>query len=203
MNFDITTYAKAIETAIKAGGKIWDHEDLLEFKAKLKEYYRDQQGEQCCYCRKNSHGEFKMVLDIEHILPKSKFKHYMFHTYNLSISCKRCNMSIKNEDVSFVTDMDVALKDGNNSNLYRFVHPNLDDYFSHLKYFTKTVNQQKIIKYKVVADSSKGKFTYDYFKLSELEIDTINVAQGVKKAEPLSDAINPAIAQRIEELLKK
>ncbi len=101
MSLDISEHLTAIETAINAGGNIWENELLSDLKSKVKEYYREKLNEQCCYCRKNTHGEFKMVLDIEHILPKSKFRHFMFHTYNLSVSCKRCNMNIKREDFSF------------------------------------------------------------------------------------------------------
>lgn len=203
MDLDISEFLSDIEAAIQADGNIWEHEQLAGFKNRIKEYYRGKLNEQCCYCRKNTTGEFNMVLDIEHILPKSKFRHYMFHTYNLTVSCKRCNMNIKREDISFVINPDEAKIDGNRSDLYKFIHPNLDDYFDHLEYYTKTQNQHKIIKYKVIANSSKGQFTYDYFKLAELEIDTINGAQGLKKGEELSENIDPEIAVRIENLLKK
>lgn len=93
-----------IEAAIEAGGKIWDNDLLKDFKSKIKAYNRHKQKEQCCYCRKNFEGEFNMVIDIEHVLPKRHFGHLMFAIYNLSISCKRCNMNIKNDDISFITD---------------------------------------------------------------------------------------------------
>lgn len=192
-----------IESAIKNGGNIWENPALDEFKAKVKSYYRNALGEQCCYCRKNTLGEFKMVLDIEHVLPKSKFVNLMFTAYNLSVSCKRCNMNIKKEDVSFLTDVALVNQNPQNRDLYKFIHPNFDPYFSHLEYHTQTVNQQKIIKYKIVADSKKGQFTYDYFKLFELEVDSINEAQGVKQVDDLSNAIAPDIAKRIEKLLLK
>ena len=191
-----------IEAAIQAGGKIWENDLLADFKQKIKAYYRGILGEQCCYCRKNSLGEFKFVLDIEHILPKSVFSHLMFTMYNLSVSCKRCNMSIKNQDVSFLSDVTAVTANPKDTSLYKFIHPNFDDYFSHLNFYTKIENQQKIIKYTIVADSAKGQFTYDYFKLEELETDSINMAQGVKEAEDISEIIKPEIAKRIEDLLK-
>lgn len=191
-----------IETAIAVGGKIWDNKLLKDFKRKIKIYNRHKQNEQCCYCRKNFGGEFNMVIDIEHILPKKHFIHLMFATYNLSISCKRCNMNIKNEDISFVTDIVAVNANPTDTNLYKIIHPNFDDYFTHLEYYSKIINDLKIIKYKVLADSSKGQFTYDYFQLTELEIDSINRAQGLKETEELSDAIDPKIVKKIEELLK-
>lgn len=191
-----------IEAAIAAKGKIWENKLLNDFKRKIKIYNRYKQNEQCCYCRKNFKGEFNMVIDIEHILPKNQYKHLMFATYNLSISCKRCNMNIKKEDISFLTDIVSVNANPTDSNLYKIIHPNFDNYFTHLEYHTQTINDKKIIKYKIVADSSKGQFTYNYFQLTELEIDSINKAQGLKEIEELSDAIDPKIAKRIENLLK-
>ncbi len=203
MVLDITPQDLAnIETAIAGGGKIWDNELLKDFKIKIKIYNRHKQNEQCCYCRKNFGGEFNMVIDIEHVLPKKHFKHLMFATYNLSISCKRCNMNIKNEDISFVTDIIAVNANPTDTNLYRIIHPNFDNYFTHLEYYSKITNDRKIIKYKVLADSSKGQFTYDYFKLTELEIDSLNKAQGLNETEELSEKIDPDIAKRIEDLLK-
>lgn len=202
MAFDFNKHAPSIQSAIAAGGNIWENLILSDFKSELKTYYRTKLNEQCCYCRKNTDGEFKMVLDIEHVLPKSVFRTQMFTLYNLSVSCKRCNMLIKKEDYSFVTDEAAARVDGNYSHLYTIIHPNLDDYFAHLTYHTETVNDKKIVKYQVVADSQKGQCTYEYFNLSELEVDTLNQAQGLKAKEELDPIIDPQIAKQIEDLLK-
>lgn len=203
MSFDIKPHKDNIEKAIKEGGKIWENKCLDEFKSCLKSHCRDILGEQCCYCRKNTHGEFNMVLDIEHVLPKKHFARYMFSVFNLSVSCKRCNMNVKNEDISFIIDIDAIIKKPQNKELYKFIHPNLDDYFAHIQYLTQTVNQKKIIKYNVINGSSKGDFTYKYFKLFELEVDSINSAQGVEQKHDLSENINVDIAKSIEDLLAK
>lgn len=194
--------AANINAAIMAGGDVWNSPLIADFKQKAKAYYRDSLNEQCCYCRKNTLGEFRMVLDIEHILPKSKFPQYMFATFNLSISCKRCNMNIKKEDVSFVTDLTQVDATPRHSGLYRIIHPNEDNYFDHLSYYTQTIDNKKIVKYKIVNESSKGQYTYDYFKLSELEIDSINQAQGLQTDEEVSELIDPTIAKQIEDLLR-
>ena len=194
--------AANISAAIQAGGNIWKSPLVDDFKQKAKTYYRDLLEEQCCYCRKNTLGEFKMVLDIEHILPKSKFPQYMFATFNLSISCKRCNMNIKKEDVSFVTDLTQIDTTPQQSGLYKIVHPNVDDYFEHISYYTQTIDDKKIVKYRIINESSKGQFTYDYFKLNELEVDSINQAQGLQNDETVSDLIDPVIAKQIEDLLR-
>lgn len=192
-----------IEQAINAGGKIWENPILSDFKAKIKEYYRHILDEQCCYCRKNTDGEFKLVLDIEHILPKNKFADLMFELYNLSVSCKRCNMLIKKDDIKFLAVFPIPNDGQNKSETYKIIHPNLDEYFKHLSLFSKTVNEKKIIKYTVVNKSQKGSFTYDFFKLSELEVNSFDTAQGVKERQEFSEIISPEISKKISELLKK
>lgn len=192
-----------IEAAKAAGGDIWNNDLVSAFKDKVKAYYRGVQNEQCCYCRKNFLGEAKIVIDIEHILPKSKFSNLMFTDFNLNVACKRCNMNIKGTKTDFVTDLDAVRKTPKDSSLYKFIHPNFDDYYAHLKYKTITENQYKLIKFQIVVGSTKGQFTYDYFKLKELEVDTLNHAQGLKEAEELSEKISPDITQRLNENLDK
>lgn len=190
-----------IQAAIAQGGNIWENKLLEEFKRKIKNYYRGIKDE-CCYCKKNFLGEFNMVIDIEHILPKSKFNDLMFAIYNLNIACKRCNMNIKRERTDYLLDISLAKANPQDSKLYKFIHPNLDLYHNHLKYFCNIRDQKKAIKYTIVTGSSKGQFTYDYFKLQDLEIDSLNQAQGLKEQIQLSDSINPDIASQLENIFK-
>ncbi|HEV7232557.1 MAG TPA: HNH endonuclease [Bacteroidia bacterium] len=189
-----------VKVAIDAGGKIWDNELLKNFKKKIKEYNRFLQGEQCCYCRRSLADEFSMVIDIEHVLPKGMFKHHMFEILNLSVSCKRCNMEIKGEDISFITDVNDVNENPNDSKYYKIIHPNLDDYFSHIKYYVKIIDAKTIVKYKIL-NKGKGAFTYEYFELDEIERKSIDRAQGVSAAEKLSGKIPLKIAKDIRKLL--
>ncbi|RYU83824.1 HNH endonuclease [Hymenobacter persicinus] len=166
--------------AISEGGDIWNNKLLSGFKAGFKSYYRNLNKEQCCYCKRDTQDEFNMVLDIEHILPKSKYRQFMFTKINLSVSCKRCNMVIKREDISFVKHAKKVNTRYHKSSQYKFIHPNLDKYFEHIQYICFIVNDEKIKKYVVVESSSKGAYTYDYFDLMKLEIDSISKAQGVQ-----------------------
>jgi hypothetical protein len=168
-----------VRKAIDEGGEIWDNKLLAGFKKKFKAHYRFVTKEQCCYCRKNTVGEFNMVLDIEHVLPKKKFPEFMFAETNLSVSCKRCNMLIKGDDTSFIVDEAVIRVKFEESVQYKFIHPNVDVYFDHISYLCRTVNDKKIIKYSIVDSSQKGSYTYEYFKLFDLEVDSINLAQGI------------------------
>lgn len=191
-----------IVKAIKEGGKIWENDLLAEVKQKIKLFCRDRQGEQCCYCRRYTIGEFKMVLDIEHVLPKSKFKHYMFNLNNLSCSCKRCNMDKKKEDISFylgsINSPDLDFK----SETYQLIHPNIDNYYDHIDYYVSIVNEKMLVKYFVKNNSQKGGYTFCYFKLNELEVDTFNQAQGIVESESINELIDSETADRIEALLK-
>ncbi|RKS23360.1 uncharacterized protein (TIGR02646 family) [Flavobacterium endophyticum] len=194
---------KNIKKAIDEGGKIWENKILLSFKKKFKSYYRSISNDQCCYCKRDIKAEFKMVIDIEHILPKSEFVDLMFDVINLSVSCKRCNMNIKKEDYSFVKDSKLIKENHLDKDLYKIIHPNLDSYFDHLNYNVEIVNELKIVKYRVVGESEKGDFTYKYFKLFEFEIDLMNHAQGIVVRDELSELIDFDTAKEIKELLNK
>lgn len=142
-----------------------------------------------------------MVLDIEHILPKSKFENCIFDLDNLAISCKKCNMQEKRERLDFLTvDLLTKYKRNEKSNYfkkenYKFIHPNLDEYFLHMDLVYEQINQTKLRKY--YGKTPKGKFTYKYFNLKDLEIKSSNEAQGVRKA------INEEIHEKIKEMERK
>ncbi|WP_027126306.1 hypothetical protein [Gelidibacter mesophilus] len=193
-----------IENAVAQGGDIWNNPLVANFKTKVKEYYRDFENEQCCYCKKNFQGEFNMVIDIEHILPKGKaeFRELMFITTNLNIACKRCNMKIKGSKTDFVFDINNSAQNHMDSANYRFIHPNVDTYFDHINFFQHIENDKKLIKYKIVANSEKGKYTYEYFKLNELEIDSINQAQGLVEKAEFSEKIDSTIQDRLRQAFK-
>src|SRR5690606_3710860 len=104
---------KLIKQAYSEGGDVWNNHVLKDVKRKIKEYYRDINSEQCCYCRRDLQDEFNMVIDIEHVLPKGNplFESLMFEIENLNISCKRCNMNIKRENVDFIVDVSNIVPD--------------------------------------------------------------------------------------------
>lgn len=178
----------AIAAAKAEGGKVWDSKHLKGLRSRIKNHHLVIQGEQCCYCRRNLTGEFTFVVDVEHILPKGIFPELMFDIANLSVACKRCNMNIKGQRVDFVVDLTSVKTDYRHSHLYHFIHPNFDDYFTHLSRIEFHVNGCKIVKYVVSEGSAKGKYTYHYFRLSELEIDSFDKAQGLN-AEPPTEAV--------------
>ncbi|MBL1411098.1 hypothetical protein [Sphingobacterium faecale] len=193
-----------IRTAQDTGGDIWNNELLVDLKARIKRFYRTNGSEVCCYCRRDFQDEFNMVIDIEHILPKSKYEEYMFEMGNLNISCKRCNMPIKGEKDDFVVDKALIRTDYSVPQHYYFIHPNFDTYSNNLDHFRLVVNEAKITKY--IAKTNKGRYTYDYFKLSKLEVDSLNQAQGIPSSENdsvISDQATAAIKESLEILLSQ
>jgi len=179
-SFD-TEDIRNIKEAILQGGKIWENSILNDLKRRIKDYCLVRQKQVCCYCRRPLNGEFRMVIDIEHILPKSKFEKHMFNLINLAASCKRCNMPMKHEDASFFIGEKDKIETHFMKENYKIIHPNLDNYYLHLKYLVKIVNDSRIIKYNILNSSEKGAFTYEFFKLNSLEVDSFNEAQGINE----------------------
>lgn len=195
--------AENIRIAIAEGGNIWSSNHISDFKSKVKLHYRHAQNEQCSYCKRVILGEFRMVLDIEHILPKgnAKYKRFMFNPRNLCISCKRCNMEIKGADTSFIAENASFEDDFYSSGKYLFLHPHSDDYWDSINYSVAIENDVQLIQYTVVNNCPKGQYTYNYFKLEQLEIDVVNEAQGIKD-ESISPEIDEDLALEIQALLK-
>ncbi|AZB33994.1 HNH endonuclease [Chryseobacterium bernardetii] len=169
-----------IAIAEEAGGKIWYNSTLDRLKRKIKDSFTNCETAQCCYCARLFKGEFNMVIDLEHVLPQEHYSTERFNLNNLNIACKRCNMEIKKSDTSFIANKVLMGTNYYDSIHYKIVHPNLDTYANHI--IIKQMREGDLILYKYICkDKQKGKYTYDYFKLNELEIDTINEAQGIKQ----------------------
>lgn len=178
----------------------WDDKTVKDIKKKIKLYCLTKTGDQCCYCRTDFTNEFMMVMDIEHVLPKSVYGEFMFELFNLSVSCKRCNMRIKNDHMHHVRDTATVRQHPQDTNQYLISHPNLDNYFQHMGHIMTVANGVKIIKYNPVTD--KGRFTYTFFELDKREADTFNEAQGLPPTEiPYSENIPPEIINETKILL--
>lgn len=192
-----------IQRARYEGGSIWNNERLSDLKSKIKKYYRDIR-DACCYCRRDLQDEFNMVIDIEHVLPKSKYGEYMFELDNLNISCKRCNMRIKREKDDFIVDTLTIRDDYTLSSQYRFIHPNFDLYTQNMNVLKFAYDDIKLTKYK--PNTEKGKFTYNYFELNKLEVNFLNDAQGVKsKSDDTLDieGLTDNLKDELQNLLNK
>ena len=176
---DLDRVRRATSTA---GGVQWEREELSEIKRRIKNLHLRLQAMACCYCRRHLLGEFAMVIDIEHIVPKSTYPWAIFEPVNLTVSCKRCNMGIKRAKVDFLRSaIDQDVRAGiNDSGFYSFIHPNLDNYKDHLSVVQVAVDDKRFLKYLAGRATDKGRQTYYYFRLAELEIDTLDEIQGMQ-----------------------
>ncbi len=170
-----------------ASEKPWDYKPaspeeiarLDTVKERILTFHLQRHGWTCCYCRTNLVGAGPFMTDREHILPKGKaaYKALSYQLWNLAAACKRCNMQFKRSGDGFVVD-------GNDpaaylaSQNYRFVHPNFDKWTDHLTRITAQVNETIIVKI-FKSDTDKAKYTYDFFSLEELEVDSFDAAQGL------------------------
>ncbi|MBL5863511.1 HNH endonuclease [Serratia fonticola] len=181
-----------------AGHKEWDSIEVETLKPKIKAYKEEIQDSKCCYCDRSSLGEARMVLDIEHIIPKSKKIKHMFTLKNLAMSCRRCNFK-KKDRVEFLScSVDELPKRLFRSKYYMIIHPNLDEYNNHLEKICLSLGGMDLIKYKIINSSLKGRYTYSFFCLEEFEKDSFNTAQG-KKVNMIK---NPEIARMYNYLIE-
>lgn len=162
---------------------------IASVKTKIRDYHLQRHGNLCCYCRVNLYGGGHFMIDREHVLPKSiaDYRALSYTMWNLGIACKRCNMEYKKKKTDFVVSPADAtlLVEGAN---YRFIHPTFDFYREHMSRFAQEVEEAVIVKYRVVPGSSKGEYTYDYFNLRGLEVNSFDRAQGLDALEDLGEA---------------
>ena len=159
---------------------------IENIKNKIRNFHLQRHGERCCYCRVNLHGSGPFMIDREHILPKSmsEYKPYSYSIWNLGIACKRCNMEYKKTKIDFiVVPSDPALL--MDSATYLFIHPNFDFYREHMSRSVQEGEDGVLVKYTVVPGSIKGAYTYDYFNLRGLEVNSLDEVQGAKTQEIL------------------
>lgn len=111
-------------------------------------------------------------------------------------------MEIKKSDTSFIASIPAMGVNYYQSQHYQFIHPNIDTYTTHIT--LKTIRRGDLIYIKyILKDQDKAKFTYDYFKLKDLEVDTINKAQGAKSTKPLNAKISDGIRRSLLNLLTR
>lgn len=171
-----------IKNCIKKGHSSWNDDNVSDLKTKIKEALKERQSYCCCYCSRSFHGEFNFVIDIEHILPKHKYVNRMFELDNLAASCKRCNMKMKGRRLDFLSgsfdEKSPYQQDG-----YLFIHPNFDKFEKHIDYTHNQRGTIIVVKYEILGDSEKAKFSYAFFQLDKLEVHTNNLAQGIESYE--------------------
>lgn len=176
---------------------VWEAPCVKPVKSRLKAHRLREQMGVCCYCQQWIQGQHSMTLDIEHILPKSIFKHCIFDLKNLAVSCRRCNF-YKGDKLDFLHGDLLVIPKRDKSHLfksshYKFAHPNLSGIYEHLVIRKGQEGPVVIIHYRKLTEV--GEFTFAYFRLKELEVNSMNEAQGIPP--PKSDFMY-ALVQDVE-----
>jgi uncharacterized protein (TIGR02646 family) len=185
-----------IETAMTEV-RPWESELVSDIKKRIKDFHLELNGKMCCYCYRDLTGEFSLVIDIEHVLPKRHFRPLTFDIKNLSVACKRCNMKMKRDKLDFL-NLPVEMAEIAISDKYKIIHPNIDDKNSHLKRVALQCSDIRIVKYVPIGNSEKGLFSYQYFQLKELEIDSFDAAQNANQTESEAIAAVRALVKSVE-----
>lgn len=127
----------------------WADEDLSKIKSKIKAYYLYEQKTICPYCKRNLQTSNGRFWDIEHIIPRSYCKEFMFEPKNLCMACVDCNNAKSDKKV---TKSRAKVKYPIKSDLFFIIHPHLDVYEDNLEpirpgffYIPKTEKGSKTI----------------------------------------------------------
>lgn len=166
--------------------KVKDHNDWKSTKEALKKYIKFHlsvvQDNTCAYCREevnfNGYGE-----PIEHIVPKSLKKNWMYHPKNLCLACYGCNTIKLDKDTlqgGYTSHgnkyADIPLRSTN----YIIVHPYFD---KHSEYIDSSG-----IMFKGVVGSRKGANTIAMCELNRLDL-LYKRAKRNKKVKNMSDLV--------------
>jgi hypothetical protein len=207
-DFVFTEEEKKAVMAALAQDKPWNHSAaplatyskvLRTLKDRLREHHLKRHGNTCCYCRNILHGSGPFMLDREHILPKHEFREYSYDIGNLSVACKRCNIQFKGKLLDFLRVEPKSIKAlPTDCEVFHFIHPNLDLWEEHITRYAQQVGKFYVVAYKVNPNSIKGQWTFDFFGLDDLEVDSFDAAQG---ARGLSDS-EDEVMRKFRDLVK-
>ncbi|HHA2741716.1 hypothetical protein JAK62_11985 [Stenotrophomonas maltophilia] len=170
-----------IDAAWLDGVLDWSSESLVSIRSKIRNHHRLLQKDSCCYCRKDFADDHPMAVDIEHVLPKSKYKYLAICRVNLSVACKRCNMRIKKDRQDFIIGgLDFSSENEvSDPGRYSIIHPNLDAYADHISVKFIKLEELLLRRYVKVDSSLKAQCTIEYFDLRSLEVDELDGLQGI------------------------
>lgn len=143
----------------------WDKSTFNSIKDNLVTFLRNEQDNECCYCKRELGFDIKEV-DIEHILPKSRYEKFTFHPKNLALSCPGCNTKKSTNEVLKKTSITNYPRNGSN---VKIVHAHYDNYSKHIEILDTCV---------YTAHDDKGHETIGIAKLYRLK----KVEENARKA---------------------
>jgi uncharacterized protein (TIGR02646 family) len=133
--------------------KNWLDPDLASLRSSIRNHYRKQQVGLCAYCKNELSLKAVGNARIEHIVPKSKRRDFIFESKNLCVICDDCNTIKSNQDVSNSAPnplkKNITKQYPRSSGAFLIVHPHFDKWEEHIVKFN-TVYVDK---------TDKGSFT--------------------------------------------
>lgn len=147
-----------------------------DIRSALKEDLRPKQSNSCCYCKRELGFDIKEV-DIEHIVPKSKYEKFTFHPKNLALSCPGCNTNKSNQPVLH-KEIKIYPRSGINLTI---VHPYFDCYSEHIEIHDGAIYEGL---------SSKGCETIKLCKLYRLKKVLEKKKEAKSKSSPIAQLVS-------------
>lgn len=179
---------KAIFDALK-DIKPWSIDNNLigNVKKKIREFHLNRMGHKCCYCR-TPLKDRNIETDREHIIPKSMEKKLSYNIFNLSVSCKRCNMTYKGDTEEHIVNKDNLIRKLRDSTNYYIPHPNIDSYDDNIFHFHLISGEIEVCFYK--PRTPKGEILSSMFLLKNLETFTLDKSQAPAQIKTLKDELS-------------
>lgn len=173
----------------------WEKGVFDDIKKNIVDHLRPQQANTCCYCKYQLGHDIKQV-DIEHILPKSKYEKFTFNGKNLALSCPACNTIKSTKEVLTKS----VVRYPRNSNNFKIIHAHYDNYSDHIDIVNKCI---------FVSKTSKGSETItvcNLFRLSVVEekakaYQNVNLNSLYQMVSSLSDVDSHVKKQLIDVIL--
>ncbi|WBL32751.1 HNH endonuclease [Sinirhodobacter sp. HNIBRBA609] len=179
----------AVEFAL-AAEKPWTHEsfddpikaNLASVKVKIKDFHFPRVSRKCCYCRR-SLEDASIEIDREHIVPKGKKKSLSYNIFNLSLACKRCNMTYKGERTDHIIEFETIEADLRNPARYLIPHPNIGIYERHIVRNSIQLGDKQVTSYRRITE--QGHFLYHFVRLDRLCVNELDEAQGGERVNEI------------------
>ncbi len=115
--------------------KDWGNEDLKTLRSEIRDFYRNEQKGLCCYCREVISLKSASNAQVEHIIPKSKNRKFIFTPKNMCTICADCNEIKRNKEV-LKTIEDTTVRPYTNypssKNAFIIYHPHFEEYKDHI-----------------------------------------------------------------------
>lgn len=170
---------------------------ITSLKKRLKQHHLDKQKLRCCYCKTLLKSR-SIETDREHVIPKDNMPSLSYHPFNLSVSCKTCNMTVKSTRVEhlpkFRKSGALLSKDLSNQRNYNIVHPNIHDWSEHLELLGEETSEGAVRIYYPL--TRRGRFTYEFFKLKALQSYQNTQKQKSAQTKKISRQLHPGVIER-------